>query len=692
MLHLLGFTLLSAMAGMTAMAQDNMGTPSACPVGAYLVPGTTRCVDRCPSPLLGYKGACVQMCPAGLLIEPMTATCVSTCPAGSFPTSSGACTQGPMCPPDKIPYNGMCVSMDYMCQVKIPGSVFNGQECVCPVGAWMNRNRNTTSTMVESVCAPAANATGSAATGSSPPPPINCESYIANTVYNWQYQECQCSPRYPVIVRNPADPALPFGCAMPGTASDIRPCLLPMYFSFQEGQCMNVTMQSPAPTPSASTSPSSKPSQRPAEPSASPSPTAKPTQRTIQEPSASETMTAKPTQRTIQEPSASETMTAKPTQRSDGGGSTDADISQTPRPMESMKPSERPAETMKPSERPAESMKPTQKPSERPAESMKPTQKPSEPTQKPSPSAFPTRRPDAMWAVDVTRKPLPSRPPMPSFSQRPLLQSAKPTPWRPRDPLPSDMPRPPYIQSSVKFPAANATKMQQPDVIQELQASLACTLNLPLDNIRIQNITVRRDGAAPQVIDVSTFPQLRSNGSGGCFRPMANAPAVAATRRLRALQQQQQSSSVDVDYYIVDPTDDILALSTAEFSTVLSNSAPMSEIAASVGSSGVTAVATEPTAAGPGSSAAATTTNASGIQVGSLVGGVVGGIALCVAAFTAYKLATRNRRSGAVRLQGTSVAQSRVILVDNTNPLQVHASNNSMRLVGYAPTQARASV
>ena len=231
--------------------------------------------------------------------------------------------------------------------------------------------------------------------------------------------------------------------------------------------------------------------------------------------------------------------------------------------------------------------------------------------------------------------------------------------------------------------------MQQPDVIQELQASLACTLNLPLDNIRIQNITVRRDGAAPQVIDVSTFPQLRSNGSGGCFRPAA--PVVAATRRLRALQQ-QQSSSVDVDYYIVDPTDDILALSTAEFSTVLSNSAPMSEIAASVGSSGVTAVATEPTAAGPGSSAATTTTNASGIQVGSLVGGVVGGIALCVAAFTAYKLATRNRRSGAVRLQGTSVTQSRVILVDNTNPLQVHASNNSMRLVGYAPTQARASV
>lgn len=230
--------------------------------------------------------------------------------------------------------------------------------------------------------------------------------------------------------------------------------------------------------------------------------------------------------------------------------------------------------------------------------------------------------------------------------------------------------------------------MQRPDVIQELQASLACTLNLPLDNIRIQNITVRRDGAAPQVIDVSTFPQLRSNGSGGCFRPAA--PAVAAGRRLRALQQ--QSSSVDVDYYIVDPTDDILALSTAEFSTVLSNSAPMSEIAASVGSSGVTAVATEPTAAGPGSSAAATTTNASGIQVGSLVGGVVGGIALCVAAFTAYKLATRGRRSGAVRLQGTSVTQSRVILVDNTNPLQIHTSNNSMRLVGYAPTQARASV
>lgn len=676
MLRLLGVTLLSALAGMTAQAQDM--TPSACPVGTYSLPGSTlQCVQRCPSPLLGYKGACVQMCPAGLLIDPMTATCVSTCPAGTVPTSSGVCTQEQMCPPGTVPYNGACVSMDYMCQIKVPGSMFNGQECICPTGAWMNRNRNTTSLYVESFCA--ANATISAS--GAPPPPVNCESYIANTVYNWQLMECQCSGRFPVIVPNPADPALPFGCAPPGTATNIAPCLLPMYFSFPEGQCVNMTAPSPYPTPSASpslkpsasSSVSVRPSQNAPSPSSSPlktgggeTPTATMTQRVPQEPSPSASVTAQPTQRVVQEPSPS--ITAKP-----------ADASAT---MTSKPSSDQPADMM------SASMTPKPDDTQRPSESMtaKPSQRPLDFTAKPTPSAFPTKRPDSIWAVDATRPPLPSRPPMPSYSQRPLAMSAKPTPWRPRDPLPSDMPLPPYIQSSVKFPGANATKIQRPEVIQEIQASLACALNLALDNIRIQNVTVRRAGEAPRIIDVSAIPQLRSNGSAGCFRPAA----AAAPRLLRGRSRSLQTdSSVDVDYYIVEPSADVLALSSAEFSTVLANSAPMTEIAASVGSSGVTAVATEGSAASTApTTTSSTSSSSSGIQIGSVAGGVVGGIALCVAAFTAYKLATRGRRQP---IRGSAVSHSRVILVDNTNPLQMGAGlgTSSPRLVGYAPTNAR---
>ena len=314
----------------------------------------------------------------------------------------------------------------------------------------------------------------------------------------------------------------------------------------------------------------------------------------------------------------------------------------------------------------------------------KPTQRPLEPTQKPTPSAPPTRRPDTIWAIDVTRLPLPSRPPMPSYSQRPLQQSAKPTPWRPRDPLPSGMPMPPYIQSSVKFPGANATKMAQPEVIQDIQASLACALNLALDNIRIENVTVRRNGVPPVSINVGTMPALRGNLSG-CFRPAA----AAAPRLLRGEGRRhlQSDSSVDVDYYIVEPSADVLALSTAEFSTVLANSAPMTEIAASVGSSGVTAVATEGSSTSSGPAAAAPASNNGGLQIGSLVGGIVGGVVLCVAAFTVYKVVTRGRRP----LRGNSISQSRVILVDNTNPIQL-ASNvgtSTARLVGYTPTQSR---
>lgn len=250
------------------------------------------------------------------------------------------------------------------------------------------------------------------------------------------------------------------------------------------------------------------------------------------------------------------------------------------------------------------------------------------------------------------------------------------------------MPLPPYIQSSVKFPGANATKMAQPEVIQDIQASLACALNLSLDNIRIENVTVRRNGVPPVSINVGTMPALRGNLSG-CFRPAAAAPRLLRGEGHRHLQA---DSSVDVDYYIVEPSADVLGLSTAEFSSVLANSAPMTEIAASVGSSGVTAVATEGSSTSSGPAAAgASTSNNGGLQIGSLVGGIVGGVVLCVAAFTVYKVATRSRRSGAQPLRGNSISQSRVILVDNTNPIQL-ASNvgtSTTRLVGYTPTQSR---
>jgi hypothetical protein len=655
MLRLLGVTLLSALAGMTALAQS----PSVCPAGTYALPGSVnQCVDRCPSPLLGYKGMCVQMCPTGTLVDPMTVTCVSVCPTGTAASADGVCQPQQNCPPDTVSYQGSCVPMNFICQMTIPGSYYNGQDCVCPLGYWNTRDRNATS--VKGFCAPVpANATSA-----STPPPINCESYIANTFYSWQYYDCQCLSRYPVIVRNPADPILPFSCAVAGTPSGVPPCVPPMYFSFPEAACVNVTVPlSPSPRPSQTA-------------------TASPVKKNAGE-TPTPSMTAKPSQRAIQDPTPSDTMTPKPSERP-------VDTSAAPTP----KPSERPVETSaaptpKPSERPVEtSAAPTPKPSERPVETSaaptpKPSERPVEPSARPSFSAKPTQRPDIIWAVDVTRLPLPSRRPLPSYSQRPLQQSAKPTPWRPRDPLPSDMPLPPYIQSSVKFPGANATKMQQPEVIQDIQASLACVLNMALDNIRIQNITIRRAGAAPVIIDASTMPLLRGNASG-CFR------AVAAPRLLRGLQA--TDSSVDVDYYIVEPNADILALSTSEFSTILSNSAPMADIAASVGSSGVSAVATEGSgsAAAP-APAATTTTNSNGIQLGSLIGGVVGGIALCVAAFTVYKLATRGRQPAAP-LRSSTVSHSRVILVDNTNPLQIGMQGTSHRQVGYAPNQIRSSV
>jgi hypothetical protein len=148
--------------------------------------------------------------------------------------------------------------------------------------------------------------------------------------------------------------------------------------------------------------------------------------------------------------------------------------------------------------------------------------------------------------------------------------TAMPSPWRPARNItiaPED--RPPYIASQIKFPGANATAFQAPEKFQEIQMSLACTLRLALEKIRLTNITITDPRLPTVIIDATRF-LLSSNGTVGCFKIERNTSnttaATAATNTRTGLRRLQATtgSQVQVDYYIVEPPTEILALTPTE--------------------------------------------------------------------------------------------------------------------------------
>lgn len=103
---------------------------------------------------------------------------------------------------------------------------------------------------------------------------------------------------------------------------------------------------------------------------------------------------------------------------------------------------------------------------------------------------------------------------------------------------------------------------------------------MPLENIRITNITVF-DVQADKLRVVTFDPalvNLRSDGQIVCM-PVKN---VSRTLRGRLLQTGGSGDNVNVEYAILDPSDDILSLDDAEFSSVLANS-PLNDFQASIG-------------------------------------------------------------------------------------------------------------
>ncbi len=447
-----------------------------------------------------------------------------------------ACKQG-----EFMDMNGHCMNPADMCKRGLPGAVYDPvtYKCECPEGSWMTRNNSFVPPVV---CGKAP------LDALQPLPHINCRSFIPFTLYDFTLDTCVCDREHPIIVSNPKDSFVPYTCEVAGTPTTVKQCIAPEYFDFIEGECVKGDIMIPTftPVPTYTVRPSYTPM-----PSMCPEGTVVidggKCQVTV-EASPLPSMCPEGTMITMEgciRMSSSSTKTAMPSRKP----STTSTASRTP------------------------------KPSDRPNSASSTV------------SASRTPKPSARVWADVSRKPLPSiefQPP-----PREVKRSPAPSAWAKKtivEIAPEE--RPPYIDAKVKLPGGNVTEMSKPEKIQDMQASLACALRMPLENIRITSITYIDEKGNKQKIDVdpSKF-MMMGDGDIGCYS--RNKTASSSTRRLLRQRQLQGKGSIDVDYSIVQPSDDILSMDTTQMNQVISTSPVILEVAASVGSASVESTAVE---------------------------------------------------------------------------------------------------
>jgi hypothetical protein len=181
-----------------------------------------------------------------------------------------------------------------------------------------------------------------------------------------------------------------------------------------------------------------------------------------------------------------------------------------------------------------------------------------------------------------------------------------------------------------------------------------------------------------------------------------NAPAAVQQRRLRALQTTDAPVTI-IQYIIVDPSVNLLALDTTTFNTLVSADPAIVSIATIVGSSGVSATAPEElvltAAAVPVTTGGAPTPQDPSSQTAQLSTpiyvaiGVTAGAALISMFAAAVAIALRMRPAASV--SATPAQKTTVVFVDTANPLMVSKSKDVRVLndkLSFGPTGAGARV
>ena len=377
--------------------------------------------------------------------------------------------------------------------------------------------------------------------------------------------------------------------------------------------------------------------------------------------------------------------------------------SQTPKPEEpsqTPKPEE-PSQTSRPVE-PSQTPKPeeasqTSRPVE-PSQTSRPAQ-PSRPSQtsrpeKPSFSSRPSMKIEASKApirdrivvsTEVEKTPLPSMravaSPIKQFAKSPL-----PSPWYKKEEIQVEQgnssietPRPvAYVETKIILPGADAETVVQAEKIQEIQASLACALRMPVEKIRIRRFYKVGSDGGKEVLPVNPEDfYIVGDGSEGCY--------TVNSTGARRLQAAGQGGSVEVEYVIVEPPQEIVELSTAQLTTVLATSDAMVSTVQSVGSTGIEAAAiTVPVGTTGVQTADNDFTTVLKTVVGPTIGGGVGGLILiAIGVVVGIKMYRKRNQTLPLTQKGIEVNREGQHL--HKNPLvQLYDSTRALGVTGHA--------
>lgn len=153
----------------------------------------------------------------------------------------------------------------------------------------------------------------------------------------------------------------------------------------------------------------------------------------------------------------------------------------------------------------------------------------------------------------------------------------------------------------------------EPAHLQQLQAALGCTLQVPLEQVVLTNITQVVNGFSTPVSFDRTAANLNSNGTIVCLVPRV--------RRLLMQRLLQASSSVAVAVDILAPPDYLALLNSTELASLVEDSSSLQLVASSTGSSGLSLLAaagpvdSQPTVTGPTPAAASNLSLITGVSV-----------------------------------------------------------------------------
>ena len=288
--------------------------------------------------------------------------------------------------------------------------------------------------------------------------------------------------------------------------------------------------------------------------------------------------------------------------------------------------------------------------------------------------------------LSSTMTPVPIRSPMPSMSSKPSrsamstmlikpIFSPIPTRLPIRTRLPINFTLPERIPAILSLPRANVTEMVRPEKLQEMQAKIACALRMPLENIEITNITIRRGlSGVEEIVNADlSVARLSSSGVVQCM--------LIRTRRLRSLQGSSSSEdTVHVTYDIITPTEEIM---TADLASVVSNDAGINELAISVGGSPFVSGGLQTSS--PTSSTHNDTSAVNMVGIG--IGVACGFIVLITLSVMVSRLQSRRRTSGQ-RITGRP-SVSRVVILSQENPIASAPSFHESHRVVFKPHGAR---